>query len=223
MTWFCAEASLTSSQMKTQQNLLWKLVEYDFNSLTLQFIKKPVIMLHFLPQILGTLAIVVITIVLKIGIKVLVNQYQKTHTQPILNTYYVTRVLNIIINTLAIIAVMVLWGVDTDNLFLALGSVFAVIGVALFAQWSILSNITSGIILFFSTPFRVGDFIRFIDNDIVIEAKVLEIFTFYTHLRTREGVLHILPNTLLLQKAIAVIESKEDDKRTKFTNLKKNS
>lgn len=177
-------------------------------------------MLLFLPQILGTLAVIIITIALKIGIKVLVNQYQKTHSQPTVNTYYVTRVLNIIINTLAVIAIMVLWGVDTDNLFLALGSVFAVIGVALFAQWSILSNITSGIILFFSTPFRVGDYIRIIDNDIPIEARVEEIFTFYTHLRTKEGLLHIFPNTLLLQKAIAVIESRDDNKKGKYSYLK---
>jgi small-conductance mechanosensitive channel len=168
-------------------------------------------MLHFLPQILGTLAVIIITVVLKIGLNILINQYRKSHSQPTVNTSYVKRVLNLIINTLAIIAIMILWGVEPDNLFLALGSVFAVIGVALFAQWSILSNITSGIILFFSAPFRVGDYIKFIDNDLPIEAMVEDIFTFYTHLRTKDGVLHILPNTLLLQKAIAVIESKDDN------------
>lgn len=163
-----------------------------------------------LPQIFGTLIVIFIAVGLKIGIKILVNKYRNSHPQPSINASYVTRVLNLIINTLAIIAIMVLWGVDTDNLFLALGSVFAVIGVALFAQWSILSNITSGIILFFSAPFHVGDFIKILDKDMPIEATVEDIFTFYTHLRTKEGGLHIFPNSLLLQKAIAVIEAKDE-------------
>ena len=43
-------------------------------------------------------------------------------------------------------------------------------GVAMFAQWSILSNITSGIILFFSFPFKIGDLILIHDKDFPIEA-----------------------------------------------------
>ena len=166
-----------------------------------------------LPQIFATIFVIFFAIGLKIGLKVIVNKYRNSHPHPTVNASYVTRVLNLIINSLAIIAIMVLWGVDTDNIFLALGSVFAVIGVALFAQWSILSNVTSGVILFFSAPFRVGDFIKILDKDMPIEATVEDIFTFYTHLRTKEGGLHIFPNSLLLQKAIAVIEAKDELKK----------
>lgn len=169
-------------------------------------------MWNHLPQILGTLIIVIIAIALRIGLRILVDKFLGMRPHPDVNASSVTRVVNFFINTLAIIAIMALWGVDTENLFVALGSVFAVIGIALFAQWSILSNITAGIILFFSAPFRVGDFIKILDKDMPIEATVENIFTFYTHLRTKEGGLHIFPNSLLLQKAIAVVVDKEEIK-----------
>ena len=116
------------------------------------------------------------------------------------------RITNFSVNTLSIIVLIVIWGVDTKNIFLTLSSVFAVIGVALFAQWSVLSNITAGIILFFSSAFRIGNYIKILDKDMPVEAKIEDIFTFYTHLRTKEGELHIFPNNLLLQKAIQIIE-----------------
>jgi len=53
-----------------------------------------------------------------------------------------------------------IWGVNFKEIGLLFSSVFAVIGVALFAQWSILSNITAGVILFFAFPFKIGDQIK---------------------------------------------------------------
>ena len=162
-------------------------------------------MLSYFPQIAGSVVAIVVAGTLRVGLQLLVNKYLKSHPHPDIKISHISRVINLIINSLAIIAILIIWGVDTKNLFVALSSVFAVIGVALFAQWSILSNITAGIILFFSAPFQIGDHIRILDKDMPIEATVEDIFTFYTHLRTKDGGLHIFPNSLLLQKAIAVI------------------
>jgi hypothetical protein len=52
-------------------------------------------------------------------------------------------------NILALIAVILIWGVQAKDIIIAISP--TVVGVAMFAQWSILSNITSGIILF--SPF----------------------------------------------------------------------
>ncbi len=103
-----------------------------------------------------------------------------------------------------------IWGVSPHNMLIAVSSVFAVIGVALFAQWSLLSNMTAGILVFFNTPFRIGDRIRIMDKDIPIEAEIIDIHTFYTHLRTDEGELIVYPNSLLMQKGITVMNEKGD-------------
>ncbi|MEA4936141.1 MAG: mechanosensitive ion channel [Paludibacter sp.] len=176
-------------------------------------------MIAYLPQIIGTLITFVVAFGLKIIIRRLVQKYGRFSTIVEARISQINRILSIFINLAAVIILIVIWGVDTRNLFVALSSVFAVIGVALFAQWSILSNITAGIIIYFSAPFKIGDYIRIIDKDMPIEARIEDIFTFYTHLRTKDGGIHIFPNALLLQKAISVLASGDEN----FTVFQDNS
>lgn len=111
--------------------------------------------------------------------------------------------------TLFFIAVLVLafiFGTDINDLALIFSSIFAVIGIALFAVWSILSNITSGVIMFFSFPYKVGDKIRIHDKDFPIDAIIEDIRAFQLHLRQDNGDLVTYPNNLILQKAVTLIE-----------------
>lgn len=113
---------------------------------------------------------------------------------------------NILLGSVSIIAIFIIWGVKPQNVILVFSSLFAVIGVAMFAQWSILSNVTSGIILFFSAPFKIGDTIRIHDKDFPIEAEIEDIRGFHTYLKTKEGELITYPNSLLLQKGVTVLK-----------------
>lgn len=125
-------------------------------------------------------------------------------------TNLVIKYLIIFLVTLVSIGLLVIWGVEPGSMLVIFSSVFAVIGVALFAQWSILSNITSGIILFFTAPFRIGDLIKIQDKDFPIEAIIEDIRGFHTHLRTLDGELILYPNSLLLQKGISVLKKASD-------------
>jgi len=105
------------------------------------------------------------------------------------------------------IGVMIfIWGVNFKDIGLMFSSLFAIIGVAMFATWSILSNITAGIILFFFFPFKIGDRIRILDNDLPDEADIVDIKAFHIYLRKDNGELVTYPNNLLLQKGVALIE-----------------
>ena len=111
--------------------------------------------------------------------------------------------------TLFLIAVLVesfIFGARPEDLALVFSSVFAVIGIALFAIWSILSNITSGVIMFFSFPYKVGDKIQIHDKDFPIEAIIEDIRAFHLHLRLDNGDLVTYPNNLILQKAVTLVE-----------------
>ncbi|WP_224491063.1 mechanosensitive ion channel domain-containing protein [Robertkochia flava] len=105
----------------------------------------------------------------------------------------------------------VIWSVNLQDVGLLLSSVFAVIGVALFAQWSILSNVTAGVILFFSFPYKIGDRIRIQDKDFPEEAVIEDIKAFHIHLRTKENELLTYPNNLLLQKGVILVSKMDDD------------
>ena len=99
-----------------------------------------------------------------------------------------------------------IFGVEYKDLTLIFSSVFAVIGIALFAIWSILSNITSGVIMFFSFPYKVGDKIQIHDKDFPIEAIIEDIRAFQLHLRLDNGDLVTYPNNLILQKPVTLIK-----------------
>lgn len=108
------------------------------------------------------------------------------------------------------IIIFAVWGVKPQNLFLTFSSIFTVIGVAMFAQWSLLSNVTAGMILFFSSPFKIGDTILIHDKDFPIEAEIENIKGIYTHLKTKKGEKISYPNSLLLQKGVTVIKTYTD-------------
>lgn len=92
-------------------------------------------------------------------------------------------------------------GVEYSQISIFLSSIFAVLGVALFAQWSILSNITASLVIFFGFPYRVGDRIRVVDKDDDI-AGVIEEITLFHVLIKKGNELITYPNTLILQKAV---------------------
>lgn len=114
--------------------------------------------------------------------------------------------INILITIIAIFALALTWGYGASQVAVVFSSVFAVIGVAMFAIWSILSNITAGIILFFSFPYKIGSKIKIHDKDLPVEAVIEDIRAFHLHLRTMEGELITYPNNLILQKAVSLIE-----------------
>ncbi|WP_350288740.1 mechanosensitive ion channel domain-containing protein [uncultured Croceitalea sp.] len=121
-------------------------------------------------------------------------------------TVLVGRYLSFALFIIMLIALLFIWRVNFKELGLILSSVFAVLGVALFASWSILSNITAGIILFFYFPFKIGDRIRILDKDFPEEAIIIDIQAFTINLKKDNGELLTYPNNLLLQKGVVLIK-----------------
>lgn len=111
--------------------------------------------------------------------------------------------------TLLLIFILIeayIFGANFKELTVIFSSVFAIMGIALFAIWSILSNVTTGIIMFFSFPYKVGDKIKIHDKDYPIEAIIEDIRAFQLHLRLDNGNLITYPNNLMLQKAVTLVK-----------------
>ncbi len=116
--------------------------------------------------------------------------------------FYIEKVFEVLFVLTTLISFALIWSVDIKGISVFASSLFAIIGVALFAQWSILSNITASIIIFFTFPARVGDKIRVIDGDNSIEGVIKEIALFQIELKDDDGNLIMYPNNLLLQKPV---------------------
>ena len=96
--------------------------------------------------------LLIILVALRIGTTKLVLRYAKTNHTIEHRSTLVVKYMHLFLYILAAIALIIIWGVQPKDITWALSSITTVVGVALIAQWSILSNITSGIILFFSFP-----------------------------------------------------------------------
>jgi len=158
----------------------------------------------YVPQIIATVLSLLLLSFSKYVVRKLIKKtmpfLQRTDKQ----TGGIRRLMSILLNITFVFAIAIVWGVSPQNLLVGLSSVFAIIGVALFAQWSVLSNVTAGIVMFFSAPFRIGDRVHILDKDNPIVATIEDFNTFYTHIRTADGELIVLPNSLFLQKTVAI-------------------
>jgi small-conductance mechanosensitive channel len=124
-----------------------------------------------------------------------------------LRVLYMTRLMNIAMVFCCIVVMCLILGLGYSEISVFLSSIFAVVGIALFAQWSILSNVTASMIIFFSFPYKVNDLIKILDKDDDMTGIIVEITMFHVIIRRPDGNLITYPNSLILQKAVLKIES----------------
>ena len=106
----------------------------------------------------------------------------------------------------AVILIAGVWGLEQKEIAVFASTILTALGIAFFAHWSLLSNITSNIILFFNHPMKLGDTIKVMDKDYPFEGEITELSYFFIRLKTNNGETITIPNSLVLQKAVAVIE-----------------
>lgn len=112
------------------------------------------------------------------------------------------KIVNLFILLVGGIILAAIWNIDKKELMVFFTSVLTIIGIAFFAQWSILSNITASLILFFNHPLRIGQFIQVFDKEYTVEGKLEDISFFFMHVRTKENQIVTIPNNLVLQRTI---------------------
>ncbi|ELI5388714.1 TPA: mechanosensitive ion channel domain-containing protein [Vibrio parahaemolyticus] len=115
---------------------------------------------------------------------------------------FIQRCFNVALLFLTASVFAIITGIGYGDVSLFLSSIFAVLGVAFIAQWSILSNITASFLIFFVFPYRVGDRIKVVDKDEDISGEIQEIRMFHVLIKHDNGNLITYPNNLMLQKAV---------------------
>lgn len=119
------------------------------------------------------------------------------------------RMINLLLTITAIVFISAIWGVKQTDIVVFISSVMAILGIAFVAQWSLLSNITAGLILFFNHPLKIGDRIKILEKDFVIEGIVNDITFFFIHIKTDNKEKITISNTVILQKTISIVYSEK--------------
>lgn len=150
---------------------------------------------------LTVLLIIIFFIVRKIVAKIIKSHGLKNEHSKARMTY-VVKISNFGLVLIFITLIALVWEISFTGLAIYFASFFTVAGVALFASWSILSNITAYAILFFYFPFKIGSTIRIIDGDNSVEGKIDDITFFFIRITLPNGEKVTYPNNLAIQKPI---------------------
>ena len=130
------------------------------------------------------------------GIKLMHSQSRVT---------YVIKLTNFALVLVFLTLIAIVWELSFKGLSIYFASFFTIVGVAFFASWSILSNVTAYAIIFFYFPFKIGSKICIIDGDNSVEGKVVDITFFFLRIKTASGEKVTYPNNIAIQKPIKEI------------------
>ena len=108
----------------------------------------------------------------------------------------------VLVATLSIALLLLAWGIDFSGLLVLSTSILTVTGVALFASWSLISNITAYFILLTNVAYRRGNYVRILDGDNYIEGVIADVGPFSTRLVTADRETLMYPNNLILTRPV---------------------
>jgi len=102
-----------------------------------------------------------------------------------------------------VVAETVTWGVHLQGVVVFVSSFFAMVAIGFFAVWSVLSNITSSVLIFFLFPFNIGDHIEVVGDD--IKGVIKDLTLFHMILEGDDDKVVTIPNNVVIQKSIRIL------------------
>jgi small-conductance mechanosensitive channel len=162
-------------------------------------------------QIIQTLAVIISLVAIKFLLRGIINKLMNKLHFALERKRIISKIINFFIIIVAVILITAIWGVKSQEVTIFITSTLTILGVAFFAQWSILSNISSSLILFFNHPVRIGSQIKILDKEYPIEGVVENISLFFMYIKTADGQLVSIPNTIVLQKTISLESENMDE------------
>lgn len=163
-------------------------------------------------QIIETVIVLAAYLLTYFIIKLLINKALKnTHLQQG-RRKIIVKAAHLFAFLTLIILLSAVWGLEQNEIAVFVGSILTALGIAFFAQWSLLANVTSSLLLFFNHPVKIGDKIRVLDKEYPFEGEVTDLTYFFVHLKTESGDVITIPNSLFLQKSISIVERNKNSK-----------
>lgn len=149
------------------------------------------------------ISIVVGVVLLKIRelLKKVIKRISDKYEYPSDRAFLIKKLATVVLAVFYFLLLILIWGISIQGIAVYLASFFAVAGIGLFASWSILSNMTAAVILFFEYPIKAGNKIKIQDGDNTVEGVIKNLSLFNIEIKTAQGVIYY-PNNLALQKAI---------------------
>ena len=158
-------------------------------------------------QIGKTIILIIVFLILRFFTKRLIKKVGLRFNYQLGRIRITNKIANALLGILLLVFLMIIWGIEQTDLVVFLSTTLTILGVAFFAQWSLISNITSTLIIFFNHPIRIGDSLTIMEKDYEIEGELSDIGIFFITIKTKENKKITMPSNIFLQKMI----KKEDE------------
>jgi small-conductance mechanosensitive channel len=165
-------------------------------------------------QIIETAIILGCYIILYLIFKTVINNFLKKTRLERSRRKMAIRAVQLFTTMAAVILLTGVWGFKQDEIALFASTILTALGIAFFAQWSLLANITSSILIFFNHPVKLGDYVKILHKDYHFEGEVTEMNYFFVHLKTKDNEIITIPNSHFFGNSFSVTENKEKYKET---------
>jgi small-conductance mechanosensitive channel len=165
-------------------------------------------------QIIETLIILGCYIILYFLVKTVINNFLKKTRLERSRRKMTIRAVQLFTTMTAIILLTGVWGFKQNEIAFFASTILTALGIAFFAQWSLLSNITSSILIFFNHPVKLGDYVKVLHKDYHYEGEVTEMNYFFVHIKTADNEIITIPNSHFFEKSFSVTEKKEKPKES---------
>lgn len=164
--------------------------------------------LHLIESLVVIIAYFILKYVTKKATIRAARKFSKSKTR----VKIVKKIIQLILITISLTLLFFIWGVEQSELLFFVSSLLTVLGIAFFAQWSIISNITATLIIFFNHPAKIGDEIEIFDTDHPVKGKISDVGIFFVTVKSKEGGMITIPSNLFIQKMITKKGSKRPSK-----------
>ena len=163
-------------------------------------------------QIIETAIILSGYIILYFIFKTVINNFLKRTRLERSRRKMAIRAVQLFTTMTAVILLTGVWGFKQNEIALFASTILTALGIAFFAQWSLLSNITSSILIFFNHPVKLGDYIKVLSKDYQYEGEVTEMNYFFVHIKTNDKRIITIPNSHFFEKSFSINDYKEKPK-----------
>lgn len=160
---------------------------------------------HF-TEVTGTSVALAVYLVIRILIRKYVSKRALLQSFNDLRSLQIRRIMSRVSTLLFLLVVAVIWNLTLQGISVYMASIVTVVGVGLFANWSMVSNVTASIILYFYFPFKLGSKVEIMDGDKSVTGVVVDISLFSIKLKADNGVEVYYPNNLAIQRSIKHLE-----------------
>jgi len=153
-------------------------------------------------QIVITVIIFIVYLIVKKILSKIILRRALLHNFDPTRLLYIKKTIKFSLVMVALIFVSMIWEISYEGISVYIASFITIIGVGLFATWSIVSNITASVILFFFFPLKIGSSVKILDADNSTEGVVIGISLFSIQIKSKDGSDVYVPNNLAIQRSI---------------------